>query len=373
MELSVVLDKSLKKVEHMERLLKDFPHITKEGNWLTHEHGHWTGGFWTGLLWIKSLYSDTPEAEKRNALQWAKRLKARENDNKTHDMGFLYGPSCVMGYKMTGDEELAGLALAGARNMTDLYEERSGLVLAWDEPGYEGNAIVDTIMNVPLLIWAAEKTNRPELTELACNLADTILKHHVREDGSIYHLVRWDPVTFEIVERKTHQGFSSETCWSRGLSWALHGFAQMYRYTGKQHYLEASEKLATYFWNHLDDWWFLPRWDFVFQNREEEPFDAAAGSIAASGMLLLSEQLTRAGRAEESKLWYERGTLLVKSLTMHCLYQSLDKYGIIEKATVDKPRNSGINESTMYGDYYFTEAVYRLLNRNNHNLIDLLY
>jgi unsaturated chondroitin disaccharide hydrolase len=373
MELSAVLDKSLKKVEHMERLLKDFPHITKDGKWLTHEHGHWTGGFWTGLLWIKSLYSDAPEAEKQNALQWAKRLKARENDNKTHDMGFLFGPSCVMGYKITGDEELARLALAGARNMMDLYEKRSGLVLAWDEPGYEGNAIVDTIMNVPLLIWAAEHTKRPELAELACNLADTILKHHVREDGSIYHLVRWDLDTFEIVERTTHQGFSSETCWSRGLSWALHGFAKMYSCTGKQHYLDASEKLAAYFWNHLDEWWFLPRWDFVFQNREDEPFDAAAGSIAASGMLLLSEQLARAGRTEESALWYERGTLLVKSLTMHCLYQSLDKYGIIEKATVDKPRNSGINESTMYGDYYYTEAVYRLLNRNNNSFIDLLY
>lgn len=373
MELRSVLEKSLNKVGHMQKELKDFPHITQQGKWLTHPYGHWTGGFWTGLLWIKSLYGSSPEEDRQEALLWAKKLKARENDNTTHDMGFLFGPSCVMGYKMTGDEQLAKLALAGARNMTDLYEERSGLILAWDEPGYEGNAIVDTIMNVPLLVWAAEQTGKSELNELAASIADTIMKQHIRPDGSIYHLVKWDLNTFEIVERTTHQGFSPETCWSRGQSWALHGFAQMYRYTGKEHYLDASARLASYFWDRLDDWWVLPRWDFVFQNREEEPFDAAAGSIAASGMLLLSEQLERAGRVDESKLWYDRGTLLVKSLILHCLYRNLDQYGIIEKATVDKPRGSGVGESTMYGDYYFVEAVYRLLNRNDRHKLDLLY
>jgi unsaturated chondroitin disaccharide hydrolase len=373
MKILTVLEKALKKVEHLETNLKDFPHITKQGEWLTHPNGHWTGGFWTGLLWIKSLYSKQPEVDKQIALQWAKRFKNRINDNKTHDMGFIFGPSCVMGNNITRDEELVKLALAGARNLTNLYDERSGLVLAWDEPGYEGRAIVDTIMNLPLLIWASEQTNKPELVELACRIADNILKHHVREDGSIYHLVRWDLNTFEIVEKTTHQGFSSETCWSRGQSWALYGFSQMYRYSGKLHYLDMSEKLATYFWGHLDDWWFLPRWDFVFQNNESEPFDAAAASIAASGMLLLSDQLAKAGRQEASKIWFERGAMLVKSLTLHCLYESMNQYGIIEKATVDKPRNSGVGESTMYGDYYFTEAVYRLLNHNDKDRINLLY
>lgn len=364
MELLSVLEKTFKKVEHMQSTLKEFPHITNNGKWLTQVNGHWTGGFWVGLLWLHSLYSPNSEVGKE-ALHWAKKFEARVNDNKTHDMGFIFGPSCILGYRITGDLELESLALTGARNLMDLYEKRSGLILAWDEPGYEGRAIVDTIMNLPILIWASEQKKEKALFEVACNIADAILKHHVRDNGSTYHMVRWDLNDFHIVERTTHQGFSPETFWSRGQAWALYGFANMYRYTGKSHYLDTSQKLATFFWNHLDDWWFLPKWDFVFQNKSEEPFDSAAASIAASGMLLLSEQLAYADRLLEAKVWLDRGTIIVKSLTMHCLYNSLESYGIIEKATVDKPRNSGIGESTMYGDYYFTEAVFRLLNQSN--------
>lgn len=146
----------------------------------------------------------------------------------------------------------------------------------------------------------------------------------------------------------------------------------MHRYAKRSHYLEAALKLARYFWIHLDDWLLLPRWDFAFQNQSAEPLDAAAASIAASGMLLLSDQLAHENRHEEAKVWLDRGTILVKSLILHCLYTSLDKYGIIEKATVDKPRNSGVGESTMYGDYYFAESVFRLLNRQ-HGHLSLLY
>lgn len=373
MDVISLMEKGLGKVSRMENTHSGFPHITKDGKWLTHENGHWTGGFWTGLLWMMSLYCQDTEKYLLKALQKAKQLKVRMNDNKTHDMGFIFGPSCVWGYNLTGDEELLNMAKAGAGNMIDLYEKKTGLVLAWDEPGYEGMAIVDTIMNVPLLVWVADQTRQPQMKETACHIADNILKHHIREDFSTFHVVRWDTHDFHIVEQTTHQGFSSTSCWSRGQAWALYGFANMYRYTSLDHYLETSEKLAQYFWEHLDNDLFLPRWDFVFQNQVEEPLDAAAGSIAASGMLLLSQMLAKSNQTQKSTLWRERAHMIVTSLTKHCLYADIDKYGIIEKATVDKPRNSGIGESTMYGDYYFMEALYRILNENNPNLTDMLY
>jgi unsaturated chondroitin disaccharide hydrolase len=372
MQLSETMEYSLRKVEHLEQNVTSFPHITKNGKWLTHKDAHWTGGFWTGLLWINSLNSKK-NVDQEIALKWAKKFKTRITDNKTHDQGFIYGPSCIFGYNITGDKELRDYALAGANNLIDLYEERAGLVLAWDEPGYEGNAIVDTIMNVPILIWASKISNKPELTDLACKIADSININHVKGDGSVYHMVKWDEASFNIVERTTHQGYSSETCWSRGQAWALYGFAQMHRYSNKKHYLVTSEKLANYFWEHLDDWWYLPRWDFEFKNNENEPFDSAAASIAASGMLLLSQQLLNDDQVESAKIWLDRGSMIVKSLSEHCLYTSIDEYGIIEKATVDKPRESGINESTMYGDYYYVESLFRLTNRNNPEKLNLLY
>jgi unsaturated chondroitin disaccharide hydrolase len=185
--------------------------------------------------------------------------------------------------------------------------------------------------------------------------------------------VRWDTKSYEIVERSTHQGFNADTCWSRGQAWALYGFANMYRYTSKEEYLETSQKLATYFWENLDDRLYLPRWDFVFKNNEDEPLDASAASIAASGMLLLSKLLEQKNKVEPSKLWKERAVKIIESLVKHCFYKNMEEYGLIEHVTVDKPRNSGVNESSMYGDYYFMESLYRLINYDNKKMLDILY
>jgi len=373
MELLQALTKSFHKVELMNNTNKDFPHITNNGEWLTHQNGHWTGGFWTGLQWLRSFYDDNSNLVREDALKWAKRFRSRIGDNKTHDMGFIFGPSCLLGYRIQHDQELLELAEHGAKNMSDLFEERIGLILAWDEPGYEGNAIVDTIMNLPLMVWVAEQTGNTEYAKIANRVADQILKFHVRPNHSIYHMIKWDPKTFEIIEKTTHQGYKPETCWSRGQAWALYGFANMARYTQNQKYLDASQKLADYFWNHLDTELHLPRWDFFFKDNTNEPLDASAGSIAASGMILLADVLNRNGKIEEAALWYHRGETIVSSLIEHCLYTDIRKYGIIEKATVDKPRNSGVGESTMYGDYYFVEALFRIVNKNNQETLDLLY
>jgi unsaturated chondroitin disaccharide hydrolase len=147
----------------------------------------------------------------------------------------------------------------------------------------------------------------------------------------------------------------------------------MYRYTSKEEYLETSQKLAEYFWEHLDDNLYLPRWDFFFKNNEQEPLDASAASIAASGMLLLSKMLERNNQVYESKLWKERAEKIIQSLVKHCFYKNMEEYGLIEHVTVDKPRNSGVNESSMYGDYYFMESLYRLINYDNKKMLDLLY
>jgi unsaturated chondroitin disaccharide hydrolase len=294
-------------------------------------------------------------------------------DNKTHDMGFIFGPSCVMGNRIQPDPQLVEMALAGAHNMEDLFEEKTGLVLAWDEPGYEGVAIVDTIMNAPIMVWAAEQEGNETLYNKAITLADHIRTNHIRSDHSIFHVVRWDTKTFEIIERTTHQGFSADSCWSRGQAWALYGFANMYRYTSKKEYLETSAHLSEYFWRNLDDDLSLPRWDFIFKNNKEEPLDAAAASIAASGMLLLSKMFLQNKENEQAGLWKQRAERLIEALADHCFFKSIEQYGLIEHVTVDKPRNSGVNESSMYGDYYFMEALYRLMNYDDDKKLSILY
>lgn len=374
MELTNIFQKGLEKVTYMqENLHGNFPHITEKGKWHTNANGHWTGGFWTGLLWMKAFYTQNNTEQKATALKQVKKLAVRMKDNKTHDMGFIFGPSCVLGNHIEPDKQLVDMAIAGAHNMEDLFEEKTGLVLAWDEPGYEGVAIVDTIMNVPLMVWAAKQENDQTLYNKGLTVANHIRENHIRDDHSIYHIVRWDTKSFQIVERSTHQGFGADTCWSRGQAWALYGFANMYRYTSKEEYLETSQRLAEYFWENVNDNLYLPRWDFVFKNKEQEPLDAAAASIAASGMLLLSKMLERNNQIDESKLWKERAEKIIQSLVKHCFYKNMEEYGLIEHVTVDKPRNSGVNESSMYGDYYFMESLYRLMNYDNEKRLNILY
>lgn len=373
MDWNLVFEKGLEKVRYMQESLGGrFPHITQNGKWLSSDQGHWTGGFWSGLLWMSALYPHSDEARLSMALRQAKKLLDRTRDNKTHDMGFIFGPGCVFGLHVINDSDLASMALAGAHNLCHLYAPRSGVIYAWDEPEYDGVAIVDTIMNLPILKWASDKERDVNLGRMATSVADQIAAKHVRVDFSTWHVVRWNKRTCRVEERTTHQGFSADSCWSRGQAWALYGFANMCRYTSEDRYLELSRNLAGYFWDHLDVTTRLPRWDFVFQDNTEEPIDAAAGSIAASGMLLLA-QLIYAKDEAEAAIWRERAVYLLTSLVDHCFYDKLDEYGIIKKVTVDRPRDSGVNESSMYGDYYFMEAVFRLLNEGKREQLDMLY
>lgn len=374
MELVDVYRKGLEKVARMEKKFAgDFPHITEKGRWLTNTNGHWTGGFWTALLWLRALHQPDDEVLKTLALRQAKKLETRMSDAKTHDMGFIFGPSCILGNHIVADDQLVRMSLAGAHNLESLYRDQVGLCLAWDEPGYEGIAIVDTIMNLPIMIWAAQQEGNASLRDKAIAVANRISEVHLREDASTYHVVRWDTNTFEITAQTTHQGFSADTCWSRGQAWALYGFANMFRYAAIPAYIETSQRLATYFWENLDSASYLPRWDFSFRNNEGEPIDAAAASIAASGMVLLSLMLEQNNQPAESLIWKDRSRTIIESLVKHCFYPASDGYGLIKGVTVDRPRNSGVNESSMYGDYYFMEALYRHLNYHNKKSLEILY
>lgn len=373
MNWNEVYQRGLTKVNYMFNELKgQFPHITEKGKWLTSPAGHWTGGFWTGLLWMHGLYPDRGGQRMEMALDQAMKLVPRADDNKTHDMGFIFGPSCVWGSRLTVNNDLVLLALKGANNLKHLYAPQSNVIYAWDEPSYRGISIVDTVMNLPILIWASEKSKETQLKDIAVKVAEQISINHIREDFSTYHVVAWNPETHQIVQKSTHQGYSSDSCWSRGQAWALYGFANMYRYTRKERFLSVAQSLAEYFWNHLDEENKLPKWDFIFQNKTDEPVDASAAAIAASGILLIS-QILKGNNNNDYTKWRTRGEELLEALVKNCFYYRLDEYGILRNVTVDKPHNSGIGESSIYGDYYFMEAIFRILNENNPKALNDLY
>ena len=361
--LDATLELGIEKCLRDAERLSAFPHVTRNGDWLISEHGRWTAGFFVGMLWISGMVRDEA-AIFEIAVAWAKRLFNRSFDRSTHDMGFLFEPSMVRGYNILGHEGLRDTAIQASRSLASRFHEKGGYIPAWspeEDPSFLGLAIVDTIMNLPIIMWAGRVADDAGLTEVGRHCAQTIRAQHVRPDGSTYHTVDHDDETGAVTERGTHQGANNESCWTRGQAWTLHGFTKMARMTESEDLLATARQTADYFLDQLGERT-LPPWDFE-RNGEDEPKDSAAGAIAASGLLEL-------GRATGESVYTEEGRRIVLGLIDTCVdFEHPERPGLLMHGTVDYPRQSGVDESIMYGDHYFMEALVKLRHPGHWDLL----
>ncbi|NQE54219.1 hypothetical protein C5S29_11550 [ANME-1 cluster archaeon GoMg3.2] len=350
MKLSEVLNKAINKVDK-NMGLKEFPYITENGKWSTTKDGYWTGGFWIGLLWFS--YKTSGDEKYRNlAYNWLKLLEKRKNDkNMLFDLGFMFFPSFVLGYKITNDNYLKGVALEAADTLSMFFNERSGFICheITINGKKAGRTIIDVMMNLPLLWWAYEETNEENFYNIAYTHSKRTIEEFIREDYSTIHVMDFDLETGEITRKLTVQGYSDDSCWSRGQAWAIYGFTLAYRYTEDELFLKTAEKLAEYFIKNLPDD-YVPYWDFSDPNPSVK--DSSAAAIACPGLLTLSE-LSKKDKFEEVAL------KILNSLYIN--YLSEDGDGILKHGCFYKPKNIGVDESLMWGDYYFVEALIKAL------------
>ncbi len=352
------LDDCVAKTRENLGRLDAFPHTTRKGRWRTSEHGRWTAGHWIGIVWLAYLQTGDP-ALREEAYRWAARLEPRQHDTSTHDMGFLFYPSFVRGYRITGDRYFRDVALAAAHALASRFHVPGNYIQAWDEsedPIHRGRTIVDTVMNLPLLLWAAEEQHEPALAEIATAVAETTARQHVRGDGSTYHVVDFDPDTGAPLRRGTHQGLHDESYWTRGQAWAIYGFSRVARMTARRDFHDVARRLADFFVRHVppDS---VPLWDFAASG-PDEPWDAAAGAIAADGLLDLA---VAAEGHDEASQRTDQACALLDALIARCLSEVHDgQQGLLLHATADRPRNSAVDESLIYGDHYFFESLLRV-------------
>jgi unsaturated chondroitin disaccharide hydrolase len=352
-----VLDALVAKTWRNLNRLDAFPHTTRNGVWRTSEHGRWTAGHWVGIIWLAYLWSGD-SALREAAYAWAERLAPRQSDTTTHDMGFLFYPSFVRGYRITGEPFFRDAALTAAHSLTTRFHDTGGYIQAWDEaedPIHAGRTIVDTVMNLPLLLWAFEESGDSRFREIAVRVADTTARHHVRDDGSTYHVVDFDPKTGQPIRYTTHQGLHDDSFWTRGQAWAIYGFAAVSRMSTSQDLRQVANRLADFFVGLLEPGQ-PPPWDFAASG-PDEPRDASAGAIAADGLLDLA--MTAPDTQERARRIAEARSLL-DVLIMTCFdREDSQGHGLLLHATADRPRNSAVDESLIYGDHYFFEAVFR--------------
>lgn len=312
----------------------------------------WTNGFWGGLMWL--MYLDTKAEGYREAAEYNELLldqAFRAFDDLHHDVGFMWHITSGVNYRTFGGHESKVRNLMAANILAGRYNLAGKYLSAWNEdrPGW---AIIDCMMNIPLLYWASQETKDPRFGYIAMSHADTAMKNHVREDGSVRHIVIYDHVTGEMLKEEGGQGYGEGSSWSRGQAWGLYGFTLSYLHTGKKEYLDTAKKIANYFIASVcED--YLPRCDF---RSPETPviYDSTAGAIAACGLLELAGAV-----GEYEKVMYRNAALkLLKALEGKFANWDCDNDQVVEMGT--ERYGGGEHMPIIYGDYYFAEALYKL-------------
>lgn len=327
------------------------------------ENTDWTSSFWTGMLWLAYELTGNEkyrEAAEKQLESYKKRLDERICTD-THDLGFLYSLSCVAAHKLTGNPEARSIALKAADLLMERYFHKAGIIQAWGDlkdPEQRGRMIIDCCMNLPLLYWAANNTGEGKYYAAAYSHAKKAALHIVRPDASSFHTFYMDIETGEPKYGKTAQGYSDNSCWSRGQAWGIYGFALSYVYTGCRTFIELGIKLANYFLNRLPED-MVCYWDLIFTEGNEER-DSSAAAIAACGMLEIARHLPL---TNEYRRIYENASLnIIKSLTERYTSKKCpESNGILLHAVYAKPDGKGIDECNIWGDYFYFEALARLM------------
>ena len=316
---------------------------------------NWTMGFWPGILWYAYEASGNASLEKSargytEALDFIARQPAYD-----HDIGFIMFPSYGNGYRLTGDPAYKEAVLATAGRLAELFNPAVGTILSWPReiPNFGGhNTIMDNMLNLETLFWAAENGGDPAWKDIAITHADTTMRYNFRPDGTSYHVAVYDSDSGKHLYSCTHQGYSDDSMWARGQAWGIYGFTMVYRFTREQRFLDFAQKIADAYLSRLPEDK-VPFWDFFDPAIPDAPRDASAAAIVASGLLELSTYLD--GRYRD-----EAEAMLRSLYENYRAPENVDAF--LLHSTGHHPAGSEIDYSIVYADYYFIEALLRLKN-----------
>ncbi|MBN1135860.1 MAG: glycoside hydrolase family 88 protein [Anaerolineae bacterium] len=353
----LALEQSLARIRRHSRTFGDrFPTVGEGSCYRLAGNDNWLTGFWTGLLWL--AYAATGEGALRaqaESLLPTFRERLEERVHITHDLGFLFALSARAQWQITGDEQARHLALVAAGELVKRYQRRGKYIQAWGQigdPAESGRAIIDTMMNLPLLFWAFEQTGNPDCYRAAREHAETSLRYLLRPDGAAYHTFFFDQETGEPVGPRTHQGYADDSLWARGQAWAIYGFALAAEWCQEPSFFEAARRAARCFVSGLPPDC-VPTWDLCLPGDAPHYRDSSAGAIAASGMLRLARQMG----GQEAADFRDLACMLLDALIAHCLETEPEAHGLLRHGTYHAHKGLGVDAYFICGDYFFLEAL----------------
>ena len=369
-KLREALDVAIEKIDlFLSMTTTRFPSETSKNNIYDarDNRGGWTTGFWTGIIW--HAYELTGEERyKEIALDQTKSFQYiidNEIGVNHHDMGFLFSLSCVSAYKLTGDETAKETALKAADHLITRYREKGEFIQAWGDISNTSSnyrLIIDTLMNIPLLYWASEVTGNETYRNIARAHYDTTQSLVYREDGSTYHTYYFDPQTGKPKKGVTRQGLNDESTWSRGQGWGIYGPMLTYGYEKNEEAMETFIAATNYFLKNLPlD--YVPYWDFTFTDGDYQPKDSSAAAIALCGMLEGIKYMDESDPLRQ--VYINASKRIMNSLIDYYSSKDLDHAnGLLIHGTQNMPDKTGVDEMSMWGDYFYLEALHRMLDED---------
>jgi hypothetical protein len=316
----------------------------------------WTSGFFPGTLWqIYTLTGDVKFKEK--ATVWNAFIEKEKFNGTTHDMGFKVYSSFGKGLAYENKEKYKKIIVKSAQTLITRFNSEIGAIRSWDHSKELFNypVIIDNMLNLELLFEASKISGDTTFRNIAILHANTTLKNHFRKDNSCYHVVDFDTVSNGVIKKATFQGFSDESSWARGQSWAVYGFTMCYRYTKNKNYLKQAEATANYYINNKnmpDDG--IPYWDFKDPSIPNAPRDASSAAVMASALIELYNYTN-------DKLYLDYSNKVINSLSSdkYLINYSYKVPFLLDHSTGNWPKKDEIDQPINYADYYFLEAIIR--------------
>ena len=366
-KLEYALRETLKKVDYMMEYfgVDSYPaeNSTNQRYGTVKNIGGWGTGFYSGILWHSYQLTGDEKYKERALAQipsYYKRIDEKIGVNH-HDMGFVFIPSCVAAYKLEGNEQAKSAAIKAAEHLCTRYHEKGKFIQAWgkvDDPNAY-RLIVDCLLNIPLLYWAAEVTGDKRFDDIAYQHFKTTIEVCCREDASTFHTYYFDVETGLPKKGVTAQGASDDSAWARGQTWGIYGPMLTYIYKKDEKALQTFKATSNYFLNHLPEDC-IPYWDLQFTDGDGEPKDSSAAAIALCGILEGIKHMDESDPLRE--IYVNACNRMMSSLIDGYLTKDDPKAnGLLFHAVYSKPINLGVDEMNIWGCYFFMEALHRML------------
>jgi unsaturated chondroitin disaccharide hydrolase len=343
----------------IERYPDYFPIYTEGGRW-KHSGELWTdwcGGFHAGMLWL--VARRTGDAWWRSmAEHYSRRLEHRRHDRNVHDLGFIFLNTYLPWYRLTGDERLRQVLITAGRTLALRFNPRGRYLRSFLAPE---SLFIDIMMNVPLIFYAAREAGDHSLYELAVAHCRTTERTLVRPDGSTAHEGIFDPETGEFLRQSTQQGLRADSTWARGLAWSLYGFSTVFTYTSDPADLDVARRNADCYLRLCPEG-LVPPWDFDVPDGPERIDDSSAAAIAASGLWDLAALNAPSDPGRARQYGDASLTILDNLASERYLARSTPGWeGVLKHGVYHIHKNLGVNESVMWGDFFFLEAIDKAL------------